>query len=51
MPRRNAQKPKAPEGALLIERCEATKKKEDLALESPGFKPQPVLPRLLTEGN
>jgi hypothetical protein len=45
-------KPQAPEGALLIERCEATKRKEDIALESPAFKPQPVLPRkLLTAGS
>ena len=44
-------KPKAPEGALLIERCEATKRKEDIALESPGFKPNPLIPKLLTAGN
>jgi hypothetical protein len=44
-------KPQAPEGALLIERCESTKRKEDIALESPAFKPQPILPRkLLTAG-
>lgn len=50
-------KPKAPEGALLIELCETTKKKEDIALESPHLKaPDPVLKhyrkvKLLTAGN
>lgn len=43
-------KPQAPEGALLVERCEATKKKEDIALESPAFNPDPIIPKLITDG-